>query len=184
MDFSLLGFHGFKELFNVHPVFVHFPIGLFPLSLFLYALNLKVSKEGLGLAAHLTLLLAVVSAIITTATGLFAEDSIPHNDTIHQMMETHETLGYFIAATGVALALWSFIQKNGKPRLLPGFIGTLALTCLIILLNADLGARMVFVQGAGVKIAVPLIERGYEHHHDEGDAHDSHHDHGDTNEEE
>ncbi len=25
MDFSLLGFQGLHEVFNVHPVFVHFP---------------------------------------------------------------------------------------------------------------------------------------------------------------
>jgi hypothetical protein len=30
MNPSLLGLHGLHEVFNVHPVFVHFPIALFP----------------------------------------------------------------------------------------------------------------------------------------------------------
>jgi uncharacterized membrane protein len=30
MDFSLFGLQGLHQVFNVHPVFVHFPIALFP----------------------------------------------------------------------------------------------------------------------------------------------------------
>lgn len=38
MDWSLLGFRGLDQVFNVHPVFVHFPIAFFPASLLLYIL--------------------------------------------------------------------------------------------------------------------------------------------------
>lgn len=169
MDFSLLGFHGLRELFNVHPAFVHFPICLFPLSLLWYLLSVKVQKEGFRLTAHLTLLLATLSAVITAITGLLAEDSIPHNKIIHHMMETHEMMAYIIVAAGIILSLWSFIRRDGKPRFFSAFMAILAFVCLSILLNADLGARMVFVQGAGVKVAKPLIEGDHEHHHDHED---------------
>lgn len=164
MDFSHLGFYGLRELFNVHPLFVHFPIVLFPLSLFFYVLSIKIQKNGLRLGAHLILLLAAISVIITTVTGLIAENSITHNKTIHTMMETHETMGYFIIVMGIILGLWSFIRKGDKPYFFAGFIGMLSLVCLSILLNADLGARMVFVHGAGVKAAIP-------HHHDNSHQH-------------
>lgn len=58
MNFSFLGFRGLEEVFNIHPVFVHFPIVLFPLCLLLYLLSLKIKGDGFRLAAQLTLVLA------------------------------------------------------------------------------------------------------------------------------
>lgn len=173
MDFSLLGFHGLTEIFNVHPVFVHFPIVLFPLSFCFYLLSFKSPQKGVQYTAQLTLVLAELSAIIAMVSGLLAEDSFSHNETIHHIMETHEALAYFIVAIGAVITVWSFIRQNLKPRFLTGFIGLLALVCLSIFLNADLGGRMVFVHGAGVKSTIPstpLVD-----HDDNHEAHGHNH---------
>lgn len=173
MDFSLLGFHGLQEILNVHPVFVHFPIVLFPLSFFFYLLHLKIQQKGFQCAARFTLILAELSALITMATGLLAEDSFSHNETIHHIMETHEALAYFIVSVGAVATLWSFFHRDLRPRFFAGFMGLLVLVCVSVLLNADLGGRMVFVHGAGVKSTVPVIEQGH-HHGEETQGHDHH----------
>lgn len=174
MDFSLIGFHGLAEVFNVHPVFVHFPIVLFPLSFLLYLLSLKCPQKGFPCTAQLTLILAELSVIITMVSGLLAEDSFSHNETIHHIMETHEALAYFIVSIGAVVTLWSFFRRDLKPRFFGAFLGLLVLVCVSVLLNADLGGRMVFVHGAAVKSTVPatpLVEHdhgahGHDHHGD------------------
>jgi uncharacterized membrane protein len=175
MDFSFLGFHGLKEVFNVHPVFVHFPIVLFPLSLLFYLLGMRIKQQGFRLAAQLILVLAAVSAMVTLATGLIAEDSFPHNEIIHAMMQTHKTMAYFIVSSGVIMVVWSFIRRESKPCCFIGFIGILALVCLAVLLNADLGGRMVFVEGAAVKAMPTPQEEHHEHGESEGENSDHHH---------
>lgn len=160
MDFSLFGFQGFREYFNLHPIFIHFPIVLIPTSFLFYLIGWKLRKEGILNAAHLILLLAFGSAIAAVISGYLARESIPHNETIHHIMQTHEKTGYLIVGIGGALSLWSFFRKAGYPRVFPAFLGALAALCLLVFLNADLGGRMVFIHGAGVKVAAPLIEEG------------------------
>ena len=45
------------------------------------------------------------------------------------------------------------------------FLLVLVFTNYLILQNGDLGARMVFVEGAGVKAAAPLFTSGHQHDH-------------------
>ncbi len=41
MDFSLLGFSEFKDVLNIHPAFVHFPIALIPSAFLFFGNNSK-----------------------------------------------------------------------------------------------------------------------------------------------
>jgi len=43
MDLGLFGLQGLQQVFNVHPVFVHFPIALFPSALLLYGLGIVLN---------------------------------------------------------------------------------------------------------------------------------------------
>lgn len=161
MDFSLFGFQGLREYYNLHPIFIHFPIVLFPISFLFYLIAWKWRNVGALWAARLILLVAFGSAIAAAISGYLAGESIPHNETIHHIMQTHEKTGYLIVGVGGLLSLWSFFRKEGRPRLYPAFLGVLAALCLLIFLSADLGGRMVFIHGAGVKVAAPLMEEGH-----------------------
>jgi len=161
MDFSLFGFQGWSEYYNLHPIFIHFPIVLFPISFLFYVLAWRWRKEGILTSAHFLLLLATVSSIAAAISGYLAGESIPHNETIHHIMETHEKTGYGNVALGGVLSLWSFLRKEARPRGYPVFLGLLAVLCLTVFLSADLGGRMVYIHGAGVKAAAPLMEPGH-----------------------
>src|SRR5512140_3260816 len=57
-DPALLGSSGLKEVFNLHPAFVHFPIALVPAALWLYFLGIVLRKPALSLAGRACLYLA------------------------------------------------------------------------------------------------------------------------------
>lgn len=154
MDWSLLGFQGLSQLFNTHPVFVHFPIALFPTAFLFYLIGVLRKRKDMLLSGQICLALGLISTIVTVLTGYWAQETFPHGDVIHRMMETHQTLGFAILGLGLLLTIWSFLKREGAPRGSIVFMALLGITVLVIFQNGDLGARMVFVEGAAVK-AVP-----------------------------
>jgi len=167
MNFSHLGFQGIREVYNVHPMFVHFPIALFPSALLLYFLGAVLKKPFFSGAGRTCLYLGTAGVLLAFLTGLGAQESFPHNATIHAMMQTHKAVGWMTLGLAGALTLWSFWQSQSQPKGMWAFVAVLAVTVLLILQTADIGSRMVFVEGAAVRIAVPLVAPAEEvfHHH-------------------
>ena len=156
-DFSMYGFEGLQKVMNVHPAFVHFPIALFPLTLLFYGLGVWLKKPPLLIGGRMVLYLAVISLAITVYTGLRAEESIPHNQEIHRMIETHKNTGWVLLIFGGLLTLWSFWHSGHRPRGAWLFLLTAAFASYLVLQNGDIGSRMVYLQGAGVKPAVSAV---------------------------
>lgn len=180
MDWGLLGFKGLGAVLNIHPVFVHFPIALFPTTLLFYFVGIVWKKEKFIFAGRIALALTFLSTALTVTTGLLAEGSFPHSDVIHNMMETHEKIGIAGLILSGILFLWSFWKSEGFPKARILFLALLALATLAVLQNADIGGRMVFVEGAAVKAAVPPPQEGSDielkapdpHHGDGGHHHE------------
>jgi uncharacterized membrane protein len=160
MDWSLFGFKAAGELFNIHPMFVHFPVAFLPGALLLFALGLILKKPGLSLAGRACLYMAAAGALAAVATGLLAEGSFPHNEVIHHMMGTHETLAWVVLALSGILSAWSFFQSEHRPKAAWFFLALLGLANLAVMQGADIGARMVYLEGAAVKPAVSVITSG------------------------
>ena len=158
MDFSLLGFSGLRQVYNIHPVLVHFPVALFPSALLLYFLGFLLNRRALNVAGRSCLYLASAGALLAVLTGRLAEASIPHNDIIHHMMKTHETIGYTVLVLSLVLAAWSFRHMEQRPRGSVLFLLLLTLNSFLVLQNGDIGLRMVFIEGAGVRPAVGVIQ--------------------------
>lgn len=165
MDVSLLGFAGLHEISNIHPVLVHFPIVLFPISLILYLLAWVFNNEWICLSARLILILGLISAIGAVISGTLASNTIQHSEAVHHIMQTHERLAYMVLILSGFLTVWSFVKRGIYPRLFGLFIALLLGLCVLIFQNADLGARMVFIHGAGVKITTPAAEHEHDHEH-------------------
>lgn len=157
MDGSLFGFTAVKELFNIHPMFVHFPVAFLPGAFLLFSLGIVFRKAELNAAGRACLYMAVAGAIAAVTTGLLAEGSFPHNDTIHRMMGTHETLAWIVLGLSGMLSAWSFFQAGHRPKAAWAFLALLGLTNLVVMQDADIGARMVYLEGAAVKSAVAAI---------------------------
>ncbi|MBI4350137.1 MAG: DUF2231 domain-containing protein [Elusimicrobia bacterium] len=157
MDFSLFGFKAAGELFNIHPLFVHFPAAFLPGAFLLYGLGLFFKEPELDFAGRACLYLAAAGALSAVITGLIAADSFPHNEVIHQLMGTHQTLGWVVLSLSGVLSAWSFFQTEHRPKAAWAFLALLGLACLAVMQGADIGARMVYLEGAAVKPAVSVI---------------------------
>lgn len=157
MDWTLLGFAAVKDLFNIHPMFVHFPVAFLPGALLLFGLGIVFKKPELNAAGRVCLYLAVAGALTAVTTGIIAEDSFPHNATIHHIMGTHETLAWIALGLSGVLGTWSFFHSEHRPKGAWAFLLLLGLANLTIMQVADLGARMVYLEGAAVKPAVSVI---------------------------
>lgn len=157
MDLSLFGFNTIKELFNIHPMFVHFPVALLPAAFLLYGLGIVLKKPQLNASGRACLYMATAGALAAVITGLLAEESFPHNEVIHHMMQTHETLAWIVLGLSGALTVWSFFQSEHRPKGAWAFLALLGLANLTVMQGADIGARMVYLEGAAVKPAVKVI---------------------------
>lgn len=182
METSLLGFTALTELYNVHPVFVHFPIALLPAALLMYFLGAVSGRPLFSAAGRACLYMGAAGGVAAVITGLLAEGTFPHGEAVHRLMETHEAVGLAVLGL-VSLALvWSFFQSEHRPRFVWPFLAVLGLAVLGAMQTADLGARMVYLHGAAVKpvaearaeAGVPAGQEGSESEaggdtHEEGD---------------
>ena len=155
IDPQFLGFSGLKELVNIHPAAVHMPVGLFPAALLLYGLGITRKWRTGCAAGRACLYLAGAGTVLAVVTGLQAAGSFPHGERLHQMMETHEHLGWLILIAGGVLVIWSFFQKQQRPKGAYLFLVLLAAVTYLVAQTGDLGARMVYVEGAAVRTAMP-----------------------------
>jgi uncharacterized membrane protein len=146
-----LGLESLKEIISVHPLFVHFPIGLLLMSTLFYWIGALTKNNGLLQAGRWTLYGGAVFSIISVVTGLQAAYTVPHDDEVHRIMLLHQNLGYAVLGFSVALSVWTFAVKSAIPT--KGkwvfLVASLALAA-ILTQQADLGGRMVFLKGIGV----------------------------------
>lgn len=147
-----------------HPIVNHFTIALFVLVVLLDILGRITKKEYFHTAAWVNLIFGAISGVLSLITGLLAEANVPHREAAHEIMETHETLGFIIVGAILILFVWRLILKGQFPTkamilyLLIGLAGA-----GVMIRSAFLGGELVFVHGIAVE-AVSVEEDG--HHHD------------------
>jgi uncharacterized membrane protein len=84
-----------------------------------------------------------------------------------------------IAALAAIMVIWSFWQRDARPRAAFGFLAGLACLTYLVLQNGDLGSRMVYLEGAAVKPMMPeasghVPRTGHDHDQQE-ESHEHHH---------
>ena len=160
MDPSLLIPDPFNSAMNLHPMFVHFPLALLPAALLFLLMAWWRGSERWLFAAKASLIAGAIGALVAVVTGWNAGESIPHNEAIHRMIETHEAAAITVFIVATLLAIWSRWLILASRRSLGWFVGALALANGLLVSVGDLGARMVYQQGAGVIPAVGVIHEG------------------------
>ena len=161
-----MGLQSLKEIISIHPLFVHFPIALLLLSAVFYGAGALFKNENLTQAGRWTLYAGMLSAVIAVLTGIKAESTVEHDEEAHEIMELHEKLGYIILALSAALSAWTLAVKSAIPskgRIV--FFAGLIVLSLVIIQQADLGGRLVFLKGIGVGKKSMLQEDGHSHDH-------------------
>jgi uncharacterized membrane protein len=139
-------------MIELHPAIVHFPVALITIAAVFALISLFTKKEFFKEAAFWNLLFGVIGAIAAVLTGLIEEQSLVHNDEIHQILTKHKFTGFSILILSFSLLTWVWVRKNkfGKNEYLFWALFLLIGTAMTFY-QGWLGGRMVFEEGAGVK---------------------------------
>lgn len=170
----------------LHPRIVHFPVALLFTAAFfgILALIFKTKRRKFMEILTWNLAFGVGGAFLAILSGLREEKTLVHNDRIHEIMETHELLGYIFTGVLLVVLIWLIIRKSKMS--LPEFASIVVLLVLssgLLGYGAHLGGRLVYEEGAGV-FPMEKVISGEDQNHQlledskNTDDHDSHeHDH-------
>lgn len=142
---------GLEASQNVHPMFVHLPLGLWPVALAFFVVGAARHSERLIEVGRWMLYLATVAAVVAAATGWFAAGGLGHDSPGHDLVHIHRN--WMLVATGLSILTsalaFAFRRARGgaKPWLTTAAV---VLTFGTAALGADRGAYLVYGKGVGV----------------------------------
>lgn len=155
---------------NVHPGLVHFPIAFLSVFFLLEIVGLVLPRPGLRLTASTLLYCGTVGAILAATAGLYAANTVPHGQAVHEFMEWHERFGLTVAGLATLLSIWRLFTKQaplGMEKAL--FLALATIMTASMVFGADLGGLMVYGHGVAVH---QLQSNDPFHHHHHGDGSD------------
>ena len=141
---------GAAHLQNVHPLVVHFPLGLLPAAALLYAIAWGAGREPWAWSALWLLALGSLSAVVAAATGLYAEPGVMVAHSVRSaLLEPHEWCMLGTVGLAVGLTLWALWARPFPHRGRVAFLLLLGLLLAVMLRGADYGGRLVYDYNAG-----------------------------------
>ena len=137
---------------NIHPLVVHFPIALIIVVFVLDLLGAAGKRQSLISAANILSIFAALGAVAAVITGLIAEDSVWHTEAAHELIETHETIGF--AVLGAAVFSLVFRPALRKKKSKNSFVWIAVFISMIatalVAFEGYLGGEIVYRHGTGV----------------------------------
>ena len=142
---------GLRGLLNWHPLFVHFPIGLWTAALIFEILAVARSNEEWHKTAARLLYLGTLFGVAAAVTGSIAEKSVTEAGPERDAFEFHETMMYITMSVAVGLCGWAFFKRNSfTTGMRKMFLAGLIVLFGLMTVGADRGAQMVFQYGVSV----------------------------------
>ena len=150
----MTAFDGFA---NVHPFLVHAPLVLIPTAALMVWLGRKIGKEGFDTATALITVAAALCALAAMASGLWARETFPHDETIGALMKQHQINGIVLTAVASLAALLVVAEWQGWIGRRVWWLRGALLTWAAIgaFFSGHNGATLVYIHGAAV---VPVTE--------------------------
>ena len=157
---------GLEAAPNIHPMFVHFPVALWPAAaVFMAIAYLRESEDMFRFATYL-LYAGVVTGVIAATSGWFAADSMGHDQPGHHLVHDHRNFmlaALVVSALAAGAAYWCKTTERKRKRWLPA--GLLLVACLLATLGADRGGLLVYGHGIGVRKQAPDAAESAQHDH-------------------
>jgi len=159
-----------------HAALNDLPPALFLASVIFDWLGSATKRDSLKAAGFWALVAGVAGAAVAVTSGLLAEGSIEHGETVHRVMERHETWAISVSVTFALLAAWRIWRKGVLgPQERPTYLFAATVGALGIIYVAHLGGTIVFRHAGGVPTAAlqeALSERTQTHEHAPGEEHE------------
>lgn len=137
---------------ELHPILVHFPIGLITIAVGFYISSLFVRQPFLKEVGFWNLIIGTIGAAASVLTGMWAEEELSPSHEIHELIEQHEILGFLTAGVFVLLSAWAFVRKDqfGKFEYLL-FVSILFVGLIVLAITGYYGGELVYEYGVGTK---------------------------------
>jgi len=185
---------------NWHPLFVHFTVALFSLSVVFFVIQRPLAETDIGdnflVFARYSLWLGVLFSVITLIAGWDAYNTVDHDTPSHAAMTEHRNWGVVTFAIFFIAAIWWAVVGKINERASIAFLLCLLVGASLLVTTGHKGSQLVFEYGLGVK-SLPAKDdhkTGGGHDHSHGDSvsddhhgndgmpetHDDAHDHSDT----
>lgn len=157
----------FTILPNWHPAFVHFTIALLSISTFFYVAGIVLKKENLLIVARWNLWVGVIITVGTLLAGLYAYNTVVHDDVSHVAMTDHRNWAFGTASIFVLLALWALMTQRGAKMVHPLFAVAMVLATGLLFITGYKGGDVVYRYGLGVVSTPGMRSRSLiQHEHD------------------
>lgn len=159
---------------NFHPIFVHFTVGLFSLSVGLFVVTLFMNgdlKEQWLTVARWTLWFGAGFTILTGLSGLDAYNTVDHDTPSHIAMTDHRNWAIATITLFLSLAAWSFMRVRQQLALGTVFVGMMVIAGGLLGSTAWHGGEVVYRYGLGVMSLPKSDGEGHAHEHADGEGH-------------
>jgi uncharacterized membrane protein len=141
---------GLGHLQNIHPLVVHFPIAMLYGATLLYFLAWLNSRESLMWTALWVLVLGLLGAAVSLATGLFAGPGVMIAESVRdQLLYYHMRIMIAVSVLSAILTVWALIARPMPQRGRYLFLFGLLLAIAMLTKGADYGGRLVYDYNAG-----------------------------------
>lgn len=167
---------------SIHPIFVHFAVGLLVAALALELIGWLFRKDSLLHAGWWNLLGATLAAGAAVISGRAAAAQAPHDEAVHALMEAHELRGFIIFGIGVVLVVFRALLLRGAPFAgrtpgwrRPAYLLLFLLVTATLFSGAGMGGKLVYEHGVGVMTTGAVASPGSEKASEDGHGD---HDHG------
>ncbi len=141
---------GAQHLQNIHPLVVHFPIGLLVGAAFFYFMAWAFKKEDLAKTGFWVLLLGALSLAVAVGTGLYAEQGVMVAlDVRQKLLLPHKQLMIATAVICFITTLWAILARPFPKKGRVIFIILLLAMVGAMTIGADFGGRLVYDYNAG-----------------------------------
>ena len=140
---------------NWHPLFVHFTVALFSVSVVFFVIQGPFAKTDTGdnlmIIARYSLWLGVLFSIATIVAGWEAYNTVKHDTPSHSAMTDHRNWGLVTFVVFVFSAIWWKIVKNTSEKASLAFLLCLFVGAGLLINTGHKGSQLVYKFGLGVK---------------------------------
>jgi uncharacterized membrane protein len=135
----------------LHPLIVHFPVGLFIFAFLLDLAALYRSRDDITRFAWWTHVTASVAVILTVCSGLLAASSLTLPPEARETFDNHQQYALFSSAAILGLFVWRAASRGALPKgnMRLYLLGSAA-ALLFLLATAWFGGELVYRFGTGV----------------------------------
>ncbi len=144
-------FPGIASMQNFHPLFVHYPIALLSVFVLVEFLGVVFKCETCLKAGSWFLYFGTLAAIAAVAAGYYAASTVPHPESVHDIMEDHEHIMVAVLIMSLVLSFWRLFARrtlsSAKTHLVYLFVAFVMFVTMSF--GADYGGLMVYKYGVG-----------------------------------